>query len=244
MNKRFVTRTACPFSIMHVIELLVVMCAAVGLAACDARIPIPLPDQDQPPIVNIRNMVSEASGEVDQPDVASSSTVLVAPGTLLVVSGSADNPSGGVQRFSITVSQGGSTLHRAEVSDEPDGSGNVAEKLIISGSDGAGRDGSRPMSFRMTTQQARADAIATNFNGMETIVGVIYVPWYRQPLIAFFGMDTPEVLPSPGTPVTLRWTVQNCPRRAARSGSSLRTGRSLVTSSRRTLICPRPGKSP
>ncbi len=163
-------------------------------------VPVPAPAQDKAPVITVSNLAPGANGEIEQPVVSSSSVVNASLGMQLMISGNASNSAGGVQSFSIVVSQSGQTLFAAKTTGSADASKNVPTILRILGSDGAGGAGNKPMLVRMTSQ-AVLTATATNFNGMTTSITVTYVP---QPITAAFTAEQ-DLEPGDEGMFFLRW---------------------------------------
>src|SRR5881409_848988 len=113
----------------------------LGVTCRDTTVAIPAAALDKPPVITINNFVVGGSGEVSQENVSTTTTVSVLVGTKLMISGYASNPSGGIQKFSLTVSQGGQTLYAVQGSNTPDANNKVPDFLRILGSDGAGNPG-------------------------------------------------------------------------------------------------------
>jgi hypothetical protein len=113
---------------------------------------------------------------VDKSEVSSTSTVKATKGTTVVIWGKARNPEGGVQRFSLTVTDGSKTLYDATTTSAPDADGEVAETLLIATSNGAGGVGNQQLAFAVTSNPINVAATAVNFNNMATSLVVTYVP--------------------------------------------------------------------
>jgi hypothetical protein len=117
-------------------------------------VPIPLPEQDERPRIywnaSILQRPSGSNyylypGSVDTDDVYTEhAKVSVTEEARIVLRGRASNP-GGVKQFHVTVQQGNRTLWDVTTTDVPDSNGLVPSELSISGTNGGGGAGSRPM---------------------------------------------------------------------------------------------------
>jgi hypothetical protein len=184
----------------------------LGVTCRDTTVPIPAPALDKAPAITINNFVVGGSGVVerDKGNVSITTSVLVLVGTELMISGSANNPAGGVQRFSITVAQDGHTLYTVQGVNTPDASGKVPDVLRILGSDGAGNPGSAvPLKFIMSEKQATTTATAVNFNGMTTTITITYLPQRPPQITSFTAAPNNGYIPVGGS-ATLSWTIANC----------------------------------
>jgi hypothetical protein len=101
-------------------------------------------------------------------------SVNVTQGARVQFSGSAKNP-GGVQQFSINVTQAGETLYHVTTTGAPDGSGQVPDVLSLLGTNGSGAPGSQPMVVNLSTPVILV-ATATNFHAMSQSITVTYNP--------------------------------------------------------------------
>lgn len=148
--------------------------------ACSKNVTIPPAGQDTAPNITINAFVvqqpSGYSGDVEpgKANTGITTSVNVTQGARVQFSGSAKNP-GGVQQFSINVTQAGETLYHVTTTGAPDGSGQVPDVLSLLGTNGSGAPGSQPMVVNLSTPVILV-ATATNFHAMSQSITVTYNP--------------------------------------------------------------------
>jgi hypothetical protein len=154
----------------------VVLCSL----ACSQTVTIPPAGDDTAPTLTMNAFVvqqpSGYSGDVEpgKANVGMTTPVNVTQGARVQFSGSAKNP-GGVQHFSVRVTQAGETLYQVTTSSTPDASGHVPDLLSIVGTDGAGGSGNHPMVVTLSAPVI-VIAAATNFHAMSQTITVTYNP--------------------------------------------------------------------
>lgn len=175
----------------------------IFLTGCATNVPIvpavqtvlvPLPAQDERPRihwdVSILQRPSGSNyylypGYVDTDDIYTEhAKVFVTEGARIVLRGRASNP-GGVKQFHVKVQQGNRTLWDVTTTGAPDPNGLVPSELSISGTNGAGAAGSRPMEVTiLKSSPVILTSTATNFNGWIRAITITYQPtekkmkWY------------------------------------------------------------------
>lgn len=157
------------------------------LAGCSTLVDIPPANQDASPVITINGFPVAGSGDVEKPNVTSTSIVNVDLGMTLLISGSAKNPSG-VKTFSLTITQKAQTLYNVTTTSSPDANNKVPDLLSIIGTNGAGGVGGNAMTLTMS-DPAIVAATASNFNGMMTSVTVTYQPIATWALIGAIRWD-------------------------------------------------------
>ncbi len=182
----------------------------LGSTCRDPYVTVPPAALDKAPTINIHNFVVAGSGEVDKDNVGTTESVAVTACTKLMISGYASNP-GGVEKFSITISQDGHTLYHVQGSNAKDANGKVPDFLRILGSDGAGNPGSAvALTLIMSLKPATVTATAVNFNGQTTTITATYGNKPRLPQITTFEATPDNGYIPVGGSATLRWFVQDC----------------------------------
>ena len=152
----------------------------LSCTACSQNVTIPPAGQDTAPNITINAFVVQQpngySGDVEpgKANTGITTSVNVTQGARVQFSGSAKNP-GGVQQFSINVTQAGETLYHVTITGAPDGSGHVPDLLSLLGTNGAGAPGSQPMVVSLSTPVI-VTATATNFHAMSQSITVTYNP--------------------------------------------------------------------
>lgn len=148
--------------------------------ACSQNVTIPPADQDTAPNITINAFVvqqpSGYSGDVEpgKANVGMTTSVNVTQGAQVQFSGSAKNP-GGVQQFSVKVTQAGEVLYQVTTSGAPDAGGHVPDLLSLVGTNGAGSPGSQPMVVTLSSPVI-VTATATNFHAMSQTIILTYNP--------------------------------------------------------------------
>ena len=164
--------------------------AACMLVACNGvdLVPVPSPQTDQAPVINLSNFSVGGSAVVDKPEVSSSGgptvTVTVGPsGTpceipTLAILASAKNPAGGVKEFTlhIRLGQSGTTLYDVTATATQNSSGQVPVTLSILGHNNAGGPGGEALQLAFdggklgcpTSGTFTVAANAKNFNDQTT----------------------------------------------------------------------------
>lgn len=152
----------------------------LGCVACSQNVTIPPAGQDTAPNITMNAFVvqqpSGYSGDVEpgKANVGMTTSVNVTQGALVQFSGSAKNP-GGVQQFSMSVTQAGETLYQVTTTSTPDASGHAPDLLSLVGTNGAGEPGSQPMVVTLSTPVI-VTATATNFHAMSQTITITYNP--------------------------------------------------------------------
>jgi len=156
---------------------LLMVCGSVFCAGCPSeKTTIPTANLDKAPNIIINGFAVGNSGASDIANTNISRTVHVFYGTRLMVSGSAENQTGGVRSFQLAFSDWGAP--QAELRKAgPDALRRVPTILRILGHDY--RDGRGVQPFIYTFDNYAADlhvsGTATNFNGMKQQIDVHYV---------------------------------------------------------------------
>jgi len=147
---------------------------------CPLTVPVPPPAQDRAPDITLSAFVvqqpSGDSGQIEsgKENVKATTMVSVTKAAHLMFGGLAANP-GGVRDFTLTLSQGARTLAQVKATNPLPTSGGVPNQINIVGSNGAGAPGGTPIELTLN-EAAVLSGVATNFNGMSSMISATYVP--------------------------------------------------------------------
>ncbi len=155
------------------------LCMLAGCPTTVARVTVPTdPSKDAAPAITITAIPlvpngPGAAGDVEpgKSDVSTTTSVNVTRGAPIMLLGNARNP-GGVQSFSVTVSQGGATILSGTATGAEDAAGTALNTLTIRAPD-TNPTGTLTVNV---TDPVTVTATATNFNTQPTTITVTYVP--------------------------------------------------------------------